>query len=99
MLIARVRVTATEEGRPTLIERLTAEAVTVPESFDGCERYAVTVDAADPATVVLVEEWASRADFEAYTSSPHFASVMGAVAPCLAGPPDSAYYEGELVGP
>lgn len=99
MLIARVRVTATDEGRTTMLVTLTAEADAVPKLFDGCELFAVSVDGTDANTVMIAEEWASQSDFERYQTSDHFASIMATVAPCLAGPPDSAYYVGERVGP
>lgn len=99
MLIARVKVTADEERRDELVDTLAAEAETMPEAFDGCELFVVSVAADDPNTVLIAEEWETKDHFDAYVGSAHFASVMSKVAPCLAGPPDSAYYEGERVGP
>ncbi|MEM9131745.1 MAG: antibiotic biosynthesis monooxygenase family protein [Actinomycetota bacterium] len=99
MLTARVRVTATDEGRDTLVNTLTTEAGRVRSLFDGCELFVVSVDTADPNVVMIAEEWASKEHFEAYTGSAHFAEIMGAAAPTLAAPPDSAYYESERVGP
>ncbi len=99
MLIARVRVTATDEGRQTLVDTLIAEAGQIPSQFEGCELFVVSVDAADPKTVMIAEEWRTRDLFDAYQNSEHFAQIMTIAGPCLAGPPDSAYYEGERVGP
>ncbi|MEM9036530.1 MAG: putative quinol monooxygenase [Actinomycetota bacterium] len=99
MLIARVRVTATDDGRQTLVDALTTEAGRITERFEGCERFAVSIDTTDPNTVVLAEEWTTKEHFDAYVGSDHFAELMSAAAPCLAGPPDSAYYLGERVGP
>lgn len=99
MLIARVRVTATDEGRDTMLDTLTAEAGVVPHLFDGCELFAVSVDGTDANTIMIAEEWATRSDFERYQTSDHFAAIMATVAPHLAGPPDSAYYVGDRVGP
>lgn len=99
MLVARVRVTAVPEHRQTLIAALTAETELVPAQFAGCERFDVSVDTTDENAVLIIEEWTSREHFEAYTSSDHFAGVMSVAGPCLAGAPDSAYYEAARVGP
>ena len=99
MLVARVRVTASPDRVEPLVELLAAEAETVPSMFAGCQLFVVSVDSADEHTVMITEEWSSKEQFEAYQTSDHFASIMGSALPLIAGPPDSAYYEGELVGP
>lgn len=99
MLLARVRVTASPEGIKALVDLLSAEAETVPSMFDGCELFVVSVDSANEHTVMIAEEWSGKEQFDAYQTSDHFASIMAAAAPLLAGPPDSAYYQGERVGP
>lgn len=67
--------------------------------FDGCELYVVSVDTADPRTVMIAEEWSSKTSFDAYQASDHFSEIMATVGSCLAWPPQSSYYEGERVGP
>ncbi|MEE8600974.1 putative quinol monooxygenase [Euzebya tangerina] len=99
MLTARVRVTATDEGRQTLIDTLSAEAASVPTTFEGCELFVVSVDTHDPNTVMIAEEWATKDDFDTYVASDHFKKTMAIAGPCLAAPPDSAYYQGDRVGP
>ena len=99
MFTARVIVEPTPEGRDRVVELLTAETESVPEAFAGCELFVVSVESAGAERVVLAEEWSSRDDFERYTSSDQFAATMAAVGPLLAGPPNSAYYEAERVGP
>ena len=99
MLIARVRVTATDEGRETLVTTLTTEAGRIQSMFEGCELFVVSVDTDDPNVVMIAEEWETKEHFEAYTSSQHFADTMAQAGPCLASPPESAYYLGERVGP
>ena len=59
----------------------------------------VQVTATNQNTVVIAEEWSTKELFETYPTSEHFSETMAAVAPCLAGPPNSAYYEAERVGP
>ncbi len=99
MLIARVQVTATDEGRQTLIDTLKTEADNVPSLFEGCELFVVSVDTSNPNTVMIAEEWASKEHFDAYTTSQHFADTMAVAGPCLSGPPNSSYVVGERVGP
>lgn len=99
MLIARVQVTATDEGRQTLVDALTAEADQIQSMFDGCELYVVSVDTSHPNTVMIAEEWTTKADFDTYVGSDHFSTTMAVAGPCLAAPPNSAYYIGERVGP
>jgi quinol monooxygenase YgiN len=99
MLTARVQVTATSEGRQTLIDTLTTEAAQIQSLFEGCELFVVSVDTRDPNTVMIAEEWESKEHFETYLSSDHFSETMAAAGPCLVSPPNSAYYEGERVGP
>jgi quinol monooxygenase YgiN len=99
MLIARVRVTATDAGRQTLIDTLTAEAAQVPSKFEGCELFVVSVDTTEPNTMMIAEEWTTRDRFDAYQASEHFAAIMNVAGPCLAGPPSSAHFVGDRVGP
>ncbi len=99
MFVARVAVTTTPEGRSTVQELLTAEQTSVVRDFPGCLRFDVSVGVDDPHHLHIIEEWEDQPSFAAYQQSPAFASVMSAVGPCLAGPPDSSYYEATLVGP
>ena len=99
MFTARVIVDPTAEGRDKVLELLTAETESVPDAFAGCELFVVSVESSGAERVVLAEEWRSREDFERYTGSDQFAATMAAVGPLLAGPPNSAYYESERVGP
>ncbi len=99
MLTARVRVRATDEGRQLLVDTLTAEAEHVPSLFDGCDLFVVSVDTSDPNVVMIAEEWQSKAAFDTYLASDRFSTTMAVAAPCLAGPPESAYYDAERVGP
>ena len=99
MLIARVQVIATDEGRDTLVDTLTLEAGRIRSMFEGCELYVVSVDTSNPNAVMIAEEWTTKEQFEKYTASQHFADTMAVAGPCLAAPPNSAYFEGERVGP
>ena len=57
------------------------------------------IDPTDANSVLVYEEWRSRADFDAYRNSEFFAESGAVLFPLMEGAPDSAYYESELVGP
>ena len=99
MFVARVSLTTSPDAHGRLVERLTEEATVVPDKFDGCEFYAVSIDTNDDHHVLIVEEWADRASFDAYQQSEYFATTLETLKSCLAAPPDSAYYESTRVGP
>lgn len=99
MFTARVALNCSPDGRQQLIDRLTEEAKTVPQEFDGCEFYVVSVDTNDDHHVLIAEEWTDRAAFDAYQQSDYFAESLATLKDCLAAPPNSAYYDAAPVGP
>ena len=99
MFVARVAVSCKPDQLEHVVDRLTAETSDVPAAFAGCHRFAVSIDVNDANLVHIIEEWDDAAAFETYQTSAHFAEIMGALQPCLAGPPDSSYYQAERVGP
>lgn len=99
MFLARVSLKSSIEGRARLVERLSQEAAVVPERFDGCEFYVVSIDTTDDHHVLIAEEWTSRAAFDAYQQSDYFAESLETLKTCLAAPPNSAYYDATRVGP
>ena len=99
MFTARVALSCSPEGRQALLDHLAEEAAVVPKKFDGCEFYIVSVDANDSEHVLIAEEWTDRTAFDAYQQSDHFAQTLETLTPCLAAPPNSAYYDSTRVGP
>ena len=99
MFTVRVAARVVPEGRSRFLRQLQAEQVEVPSRFEGCQRFAVYVEPSDPDSVLLYEEWTSRADFERYRSSQFFIDSGQVLFPLIEGAPDSAYYEAERVGP
>jgi quinol monooxygenase YgiN len=71
----------------------------VPARFAGCQRFQTFVDPDDPDQVLIYEEWADQAAFDAYRGSDYFTEGGKVLFPAMAGAPDSAYYAAELVGP
>ncbi len=99
MFVARVSALCQPDRVDDVIAKLSAETTEVPDRFDGCERFAVSVDVNDPNRVHIIEEWTDSAAFYNYQTSTYFADAMAVLGPCMAGPPDSSYYEATLVGP
>lgn len=46
----------------------------------------------DPAAIVAIERWASRADWEHHLQGPHVTSLMAVFESVLAGPPEIQLY-------
>ncbi|MDN5860264.1 MAG: antibiotic biosynthesis monooxygenase [Pseudonocardia sp.] len=99
MFIVRVAVRVLPEGREQVVAQLRKEEREVADRFAGCERFAVFSDPADPDSLMLYEEWASRQDAERYMASDYFEVASRVVFPLMNGAPDSAYYEAQRVGP
>ena len=99
MFTARVMLTCSPQGRRCVLDRLSQEAATVANRFDGNTLYVVSVDTLDDHRVMIAEEWSDRAAFDAYQQSHRFTETMSVVRPGLAAPPSSSYFEATRVGP
>ena len=96
MFIARVSLRIREADRAAFRAYAIEESAQA-RALPGCVEYAFHEDVAEPARVLLYEEWVSREPFEAYRRSPLFAAAGAHLLPMLAEPPRSAYYESEDV--
>ncbi len=99
MFCVRVVVRVKPAGRERFLSQLKTEEREVPERFDGCERFAVFSDPADPDNLLLYEEWSTRAAAERYLNSDYFQEARKVLFPLIDGAPDSAYYQAERTGP
>jgi quinol monooxygenase YgiN len=99
MFTVRVALRVRPDGRERCLARLEHEAREVPARFDGCERFAVYRDPSDADSLFLYEEWRDRSAADAYLRSDEFKASGEVLFPLMDGPPDSAYYESERVGP
>jgi quinol monooxygenase YgiN len=61
--------------------------------FDGCVSVKTYVDADNPDTVMLFEEWDSRAQQEAYLAWRVGSGMLEMLAPVLAAPLEMHYFE------
>jgi quinol monooxygenase YgiN len=59
---------------------------------DGCIRYDVLQNAAEPHVFVLVEEWTSKAHLEAHNLTPHVHDAVMKATPLAAAPLDVGRY-------
>ena len=59
---------------------------------DGCIRYDVLQNTAEPQMFVLVEEWASNADLDAHNLTPHVHEAIMKATPLAAAPLDVGRY-------
>lgn len=99
MFVARVVLQTDENGIGPLVNQLSIETVEVPKLFAGCDRFDVAIHLTDPLRVVIIEEWVDRAAADIYLGSDYFAAAGLILRPLLVSPPESAYYDAELVGP
>jgi len=85
-ITAIARLTA-KPGReePMREQALSLVAPTLAE--EGCLSYRPYRDPLDPASWVVVEEWADRACFAAHLASPHMVAALEVMPELLAGPP------------
>lgn len=99
MFCVRVAMRVKPQERERVLAYLKNEEREVPERFSGCERFAVFSDPADPDSLLLYEEWASKEVADAYLESDELRESGTALFPLIDGPPDSAYFEAVRVGP
>jgi quinol monooxygenase YgiN len=99
MFTVRVAVRVRPEDRERFLAQMKREEQEVPDRFEGCERFSVYSDPGDADSVLLYEEWTSREAADAYLTSDYFRAAGEILFPLMDGPPDSAYYQAERVGP
>lgn len=65
---------------------------------EGCLRFAVHRDVGNPARIVLIERWTSRAALDAHLKTPHITRFRAAIGDLLGAPTEVLILEPELVG-
>ena len=82
-----------QEGKgATLLDFLRAE-LPATRAFEGCQSVETFVDADDPDTVILFEQWAAREDNELYLAWRYETKMMDAINPLLQAPPELHYLD------
>ncbi|WP_035848364.1 putative quinol monooxygenase [Kitasatospora azatica] len=86
----RVSVVVTLKVKPGAEDQFRAQAAAtekVSRAEAGCLSYTNFVDPNDPASWVVVEEWADRAALDTHLNSPHLAESLALTVELLAEPP------------
>jgi quinol monooxygenase YgiN len=94
MFIARIALKIKDQQRDAF-RRFAAADGRAARALEGCVDYCFCEDVADPARVLLYEEWVTRDAFESYKASPVFEAAAARLQPMLAEVPKSAYYESD----
>jgi quinol monooxygenase YgiN len=82
--------------RPDKLETVLAAAALISESSrtePGCDGYRFSQDVADPAVLVLAEEWASEDALQAHLASPGFAGFAKVFAGAIEGTPEFVRFD------
>jgi quinol monooxygenase YgiN len=84
--------------RPEMLEETRSAAIRMGEASraePGCNEYRFATDLADPAVMVLAEEWASEGALQAHMATPHFTSFSELLARAIAAPPDFRRFDAQ----
>lgn len=95
MFIAHVFFQVAQAHREQALAAVLAERPSV-SAMRGCLVFVPFVDPADPTGLGIVHEWATEADFLAYTASPGFAAVGRILRPLMTAAPRSRRFEATL---
>jgi quinol monooxygenase YgiN len=82
--------------QPDMLETVLAAAVLISESSrtePGCNAYRFSQDVADPAVLVLAEEWASEDALQTHLASPGFADFAKVFARAVEGTPEFVRFD------
>ena len=94
MIVLRVKVQVKPENKTKFVDVM-KESIDISSKMKGCVQFGLYEDVVDENAFMLYEEWATRADADAYRNSEHFAESGKVLFPLMAGDPDSAYYQAE----
>lgn len=86
--------------KPELVEDFCVqipEALKETRAFPGFVDISIRRNADDPSHVIFIEEWASRADHEAYVAFRTQSGVMDQMAAMLTKPPRTEYWDRNIV--
>ena len=96
MIVIRVVVKVKPEEQVNFVNHMKQEMVEVKQ-FSGCEKFRLYTDVTNENTFLLYEEWQSQTNFDAYKNSDYFKQNGEKLFPMMAEPPDSAYFEAEIL--
>lgn len=96
MFIAHVTLSVDAQKRPAILHRLVEDAPAI-RAMPGCLAFTPFADPTDAEGLGIVHEWASEADFAAYTGSDIFARFGRDVRALALMPPVSRRFSAALV--
>jgi quinol monooxygenase YgiN len=80
-------------GRERDLERALRDVAQPTRQQPGCVRFSLYRSEENPAMIVGVEQWKSKADHERHLQGSHFKKLATAMADIIAGPPQILWYE------
>ena len=88
------------EGKGDEIAKAFGEAIPPTHAEEGCVKYALHRDNADPDHFVHIEKWRSQEDLDAHMQTPHLGAVFAALSQpgIMAGGPKMWMLSSELIG-
>lgn len=96
MIVIRVLMNVKPQDRAVFASMM-HEDIIESRKFEGCVRFDLFSDPADPNAFLLYEEWDSLAAFDAYRHSDYLKERGAQIFPLLSQPPQSAYYEAAVL--
>jgi quinol monooxygenase YgiN/uncharacterized protein YndB with AHSA1/START domain len=80
-------------GKEKELERALCEVAKPTRNQPGCVEFTLYRSEEDPAVIVGVERWKSKADHKRHLHGPHFQKLETAMAKIIAGPPQIVWHE------
>ena len=95
-IVAIASLTAAE-GKGDELAEIFRDCIVGSHGEEGCLKYALHRDKANPDHLVMIELWRSQEDLDAHGSAPHFLELMQKMAaPGLFGGPPSLWFTESL---
>jgi quinol monooxygenase YgiN len=90
-----LRVVARIPARPDTVDAVKTVLlglIAPTRAENGCIRYELLQNQADPTDFTFVEEWSGDAALQAHMTTPHIAAALGKLGELLGGAPDIRRY-------
>jgi quinol monooxygenase YgiN len=80
-------------GKEKELEEALREVAAPTLAQPGCIAFSLHRSVDDPAVIIGIERWSSKADHDRHLQGPHFQKLGNALANLLAEPPQIMWYE------
>jgi quinol monooxygenase YgiN len=88
-----VAVVKAKQGSEAEVEQAFRTAIRKSHEEEGNVRYALHRSTSDPATFVMIEQWASQAALDQHFGAPHMAELMTSMGSHVEGGPTVVFAE------